>query len=120
MAKQIFLREYPVKEEPRIFRAKPRDYKEEFISDYKTEVLNFFQYLGLNTLRRSINGNEYIEGSFKDIDNRTVRLRFFIHKGPYRNVMIEGDDNIYDIRNFKRLYRESPYIEDTIDRKLSF
>jgi hypothetical protein len=110
MAKTIFRREYPVDREPRIFCAKSWDFKPDIKNEYKTEVFNFFQNLGLNTLRRSINGNEYIEGSFKDIGNRTVRLRFFIHKGPYRNVMIDGDNNIYDIRVFKRLYKESPNI----------
>ena len=117
MNRTIFLREYPVKEEPSIFNPKSL-----YIASDKTnkkcldEVFEFFHLkLGLETLRRSINGSVYIEGSFLDINKRTVRLRFFINKGIYRNVMIDDDPNVYDIRIFKKLYKESPYIKVPID-----
>lgn len=113
MKKAPFLREYPTNDEPRIFSAKSWNYDESLISSYKKEVFEFFQSkLGLNTIRKSIKGNEYVEGSFLDVNKRTVTLRFLIHKGPYRNVMIEGDPIVHDIRIFKSLYRQSPFIKD--------
>ena len=107
MSKRIFLRNYPKKEEPRIFNGFDNDPTK--LSIYRKEISEFFQKLGLKTTRRSIEGKEYIEGTFLDKFNRTVSLRFFLI-GCYRNIEIEGDPYIRDIRMFKTLYRESPNI----------
>jgi hypothetical protein len=107
MSKRIFLRNYPKKEEPRIFNG--FNYDPTNISIYRKEISEFFQKLGLVTTRKSIEGKEYIEGTFLDKNNRTVRLRFFLN-GCYKNIKIEGDPYIRDIRMFKTLYRESPNI----------
>jgi len=107
MSKRIFLRDYPKKLEPRVFNG--FDYDPTKLPIYRKEVTEFFQNLGLETIRRSIEGKEYIEGTFLDINNRRVSLRFFF-KGCYRNITIEGDPFIRDIRMFKTLYRESPNI----------
>lgn len=108
MSKRIFLRNYPKKEEPRIFNG--FDYVPTKIPIYRKEIFEFFQKLGLETTRRSVEGKEYIEGTFLDKNNRTVKLRFFLH-GCYRNIVIEGDPYIRDIRMFKTLYRESTNIK---------
>ena len=107
MSKRIFLREYPKKQEPRIFNG--FDYDPTKLPIYRKEVTEFFQKLGLETTRRSIEGKEYVEGVFIDKNNRRVSLRFFL-KGCYRNITIEGDPFIREIRMFKTLYRESPNI----------
>ena len=107
MSKRIFLRDYPKKEEPRIFNG--FDYDPTKLSIYRKEISEFFQKLGLKTTRKSIDGKEYIEGTFLDKLNRTVSLRFFLI-GCYRNIEIEGDPYIRDIRMFKTMYRESPNI----------
>jgi len=107
MSKRIFLRDYPKEDEPRIFNGV--DYDPTKLPIYRKEVAEFFQKLGLETIRRSIEGKEYIEGTFLDKYNRIVSLRFFLN-GCYRNITIEGDPYIRDIRMFKTLYRESPYI----------
>lgn len=107
MSKRIFLRDYPKNLEPSVFNGIDYDLKK--LPIYRKEVTEFFQNLGLETTRISIDGNEYIEGTFLDINNRRVSLRFFL-KGCYRNITIEGDPFIRDIRMFKTLYRESPNI----------
>lgn len=107
MIKRIYLRKYPVEYEPKIFNG--IGYNPALIQKYREEIIEFFQKLGLETERRSMDGKEFIEGEFLDKVNRLVKLRFFL-KGCYRNVQIEGDPYIRDIRMFKTLYRESPYI----------
>jgi hypothetical protein len=104
---RTYLRDYPKKEEPRVFNG--FDYDPSRLQDYRNDIIDFFQKLGLETSRKSIDGKEFIEGIFRDKDNRLISLRFFL-KGCYRNIQIEGDPYIRDIRMFKTLYRESPYI----------
>jgi hypothetical protein len=108
MSKRNYLRKYPTNEEPRIFNGD--GYDPALIQNYRVEITEFFQKIGLQTSRRSIEGKEFVEGIFRDKDNRLVSLRFFL-KGCYRNVQIEGDPYIRDIRMFKTLYRESPFIK---------
>ena len=107
MSKRTFIRDYPKEEEPKIFNG--FGYDPTLLPIYRKEISEFFQKLGLKTTRRSVEWKEYIEGTFLDKYNRTVSLRFFL-KGCYKNIMIEGDPYIRDIRMFKTLYRESPNI----------
>ena len=97
MSKRTFIRDYPKEEEPKIFNG--FGYDPTLLPIYRKEISEFFQKLGLKTTR----------GTFLDKYNRTVSLRFFL-KGCYKNIMIEGDPYIRDIRMFKTLYRESPNI----------
>jgi hypothetical protein len=107
MAKRVYLRDYPTQIEPKIFNGWGFDPK--MIPVYRKEIIEFFEKLDLQTERRSIDANEYIDGAFKDKDGRMVHLRFFLN-GCYRNIVIEGDPYCRDIRRFKTLYRESPFI----------
>jgi hypothetical protein len=110
MSKTVKLREYPLNEQPAILSASNWGVASE---EDVQKVFDFFSLvLHIDTLRRTTSDHRpYIEGSFLGKDKRKVSLRFFYIGGVFRNVIFNDNINDYsDIRTFKRLYQETPYL----------